>query len=815
MKVGVSLTNRRKKTTRTNQQRTQTSLLRSSADMKASIETIILLFLFSNACGSNICTSRGVTTCQQCLAVDPSCAWCSQEEYGRGGSGASRCDLKQNLLNEGCSQDAVEFPISTLTIQNDDPLSSKASGAGDVVTQVRPQKLHMTLRPGDAKRFTVSVKQVEDYPVDLYYLMDLSYSMRDDLVRLRTLGNELAVTMGRTTSNLRMGFGAFVDKTVSPYMYMHPPEAVTNPCWGIGQQCQAQFGFKHVLSLTEKVNRFTEEVEKQRVSRNRDAPEGGFDAIMQAVVCKDKIGWRPDASHLLVFTTDAKTHIALDGRIAGIVQPNDGKCHLDNDNNYNETTVLDYPSLGLMTEKMSENNINLIFAVTSFVVPLYKEYSKLIPGTTVGTLSDDSGNVIELIEQAYAKIRSKVQLELLGVPEELNLAFNATCLNGEIIPGIKSCSGLKIGDTVSFSVEAQLRGCPKEKSRSFTIKPLGFKDSLEVTVDFACSCDCEAMAEENSPLCNNGNGTYECGVCQCHEGHLGPRCECSVEDYSPSDESNCRPKPDSPVCSGRGDCLCGQCSCHSNEFGQVWGKFCECDDFNCLRFKGALCSDHGKCNCGFCQCDAGWKGENCNCTTRTDTCMSHIGLLCSGRGSCECGVCQCTQPGAYGATCEKCPTCPDSCTIKKECVECQHFKRGQYSDDNSCNRICRDEIQLTEELVFHDTNAVNCSYKDENDCIVHFQYFEDDSGKSILFVMKEPECPEGPDILVVLLAVAGAILLLGLIGLLIWKLLITIHDRREFAKFEEERAKAKWDTGNNPLYKGATSTFTNVAYRGN
>lgn len=56
------------------------------------------------------------------------------------------------------------------------------------------------------------------------------------------------------------------------------------------------------------------------------------------------------------------------------------------------------------------------------------------------------------------------------------------------------------------------------------------------------------------------------------------------------------------------------------------------------------------------------------------------------------------------------------------------------------------------------------------------------------------ECPEGPDILVVLLAVAGAILLLGLIGLLIWKLLITIHDRREFAKFEEERAKAKWDT---------------------
>lgn len=44
------------------------------------------------------------------------------------------------------------------------------------------------------------------------------------------------------------------------------------------------------------------------------------------------------------------------------------------------------------------------------------------------------------------------------------------------------------------------------------------------------------------------------------------------------------------------------------------------------------------------------------------------------------------------------------------------------------------------------------------------------------------------------MSTAGAILLLGLAALLIWKLLVTIHDRSEFAKFEEERANAKWDT---------------------
>ena len=139
-------------------------------------------------------------------------------------------------------------------------------------------------------------------------------------------------------------------------------------------------------------------------------------------------------------------------------------------------------------------------------------------------------------------------------------------------------------------MEARLRGCPKEKNRTFTIKPVGFKDALEVTVHFACGCDCEATAQPESPLCNQGNGTYECGVCQCHPGRLGDRCECADGDYRPSDQGNCSPKAEDAICNGRGNCVCGQCSCHTSGFGKVWGKYCECDDFNCLRFKGEICS---------------------------------------------------------------------------------------------------------------------------------------------------------------------------------------------------------------------------------
>jgi hypothetical protein len=43
------------------------------------------------------------------------------------------------------------------------------------------------------------------------------------------------------------------------------------------------------------------------------------------------------------------------------------------------------------------------------------------------------------------------------------------------------------------------------------------------------------------------------------------------------------------------------------------------------------------------------------------------------------------------------------------------------------------------------------------------------------------------------LGVIGGIVLIGLLLLLIWKIVTSIHDRREYAKFEKERAMSKWD----------------------
>ena len=39
--------------------------------------------------------------------------------------------------------------------------------------------------------FTVSVKPANNFPIDLYLLMDLSFSMNDDLQNLKTLGTSI------------------------------------------------------------------------------------------------------------------------------------------------------------------------------------------------------------------------------------------------------------------------------------------------------------------------------------------------------------------------------------------------------------------------------------------------------------------------------------------------------------------------------------------------------------------------------------------------------------------------------------------------
>ena len=65
--------------------------------------------------------------------------------------------------------------------------------------------MKLKLRVGQEQEFKFSVAQAQEYPVDLYYLMDLSNSMSDDRDNIVKLGGELATAIEKITKDYRIG----------------------------------------------------------------------------------------------------------------------------------------------------------------------------------------------------------------------------------------------------------------------------------------------------------------------------------------------------------------------------------------------------------------------------------------------------------------------------------------------------------------------------------------------------------------------------------------------------------------------------------
>ena len=77
---------------------------------------------------------------------------------------------------------------------------------------------------------------------------------------------------------------------------------------------------------------------------------------------------------------------------------------------------------------------------------------------------------------------------------------------------------------------------------------------------------------------------------------------------------------------------------------------------------------------------------------------------------------------------------------------------------------------------------------------------------------RKRNCPKDPDLIGIVLGVIGAIVGVGLVTIFMWKAFTTIHDRREFAKFEQERLNMKFSANSNPIFKQATTTIQNPTF---
>ncbi|NP_999731.2 integrin beta L subunit precursor [Strongylocentrotus purpuratus] len=766
---------------------------------------------------SSIC--QGAQNCGECITVNPECTWCTEDTFqGR------RCDLESRLQDAGCSN--ITNPLSSADATQDDPLS-EANADLDEIVQVKPQRMKIKVRPNEPIDIRLYVRQAADYPVDLYYAMDLSNSMRDDLENLKGLGTTLSKVLSNITGDFRLGFGSFVDKRILPFVNTLPDRLIF-PCPESSESCARTHGFFNALPLNEDSTLFANLIANTIISGNLDTPEGGFDALMQIAVCGNIIGWRPKARHLVIFTTDAPFHIAGDGRLGGLVEPNDGQCHTDpNTNMYTFSTLQDYPSIGHLSAKLRENNVIPIFAVTSRRTNLYMKLENYIEGATVGTLDVDSGNIVQLIQSNYDRITSQVRLTSTA-PDDVTLSYRANCID-QTYEDTNECSGLKLEDTVSFDITITAERCVEGGMTSFEIGPVGFNEELKIELEVTCECDCQGLGEANSNVCSNGNGTLVCGECACNPGRYGVKCECSGNEISmeSTDTSQCRTDNTTRTCSGRGECICGKCVCDNTGIpGEVIsGQFCECDNFNCPYSRGLRCGgpDQGMCVCDVatrqpkCRCEPGFKGDSCDCPTRKDTCRASNGLECNARGTCECGVCECIEDSQFqGKTCERCTACPSgNCHIHRDCVQCTVFESGRLTPEQ-CGMCSIDIINVTSIDEYTKDNPI-CDFMLNGICTFRFVVVSENETVTV-YVEGEPTCitpnPRKPrltptEIRWIIIGIILGIVLIGIILVCAWRLYINIQDRREYAQWKKESQKPKWAQGKSTIYLPPISRHEN------
>ncbi|KAG9349155.1 hypothetical protein JZ751_029478 [Albula glossodonta] len=478
-----------------------------------------IVLLLRSACSLEECPKTVVHSCDDCIQAGPFCVWCKQTNFTkRGQPNAVRCDTEASLIKSGCDPKSIISPTSYHR-QDGRPLSKGTQGRQPV--QLFPQEVRLVLRPGKPYTFSITFRRAEDYPVDLYYLMDLSFSMKDDLENVKSLGEDLLKTLKKITSQARIGFGAFVDKTVLPFTNTNPAK-LKHPCPNDEKYCQPAFGYRHVLSMTDDKDKFRNSVSSQYVSGNLDVPEGSLDAIMQAAVCGSL------SSKVIVTHEELPQHVKVTYT--------------------SDCTNGGQPSSTGVCDKVKINQ-EVKFYVTVKADECMDSKSFLI-------------SALGFREKINVTVTTRCKCEC----DERQTENHEYCnRQGNLTCGICSCNS----DSVGQRCECKLGGRDESILRAECQRDNGTEcsglgecicgvcnchaseDGRKIYGRY-CECDDRSCNVYQNKLCG-GNGQCDCGTCKCNPDYEGNACQCKK-----STEACVK---DNSVCSGRGSCRCNRCQC--------------------------------------------------------------------------------------------------------------------------------------------------------------------------------------------------------------------------------------------------------------
>uniref|UniRef100_A0A4W6F9V4 Integrin beta n=1 Tax=Lates calcarifer TaxID=8187 RepID=A0A4W6F9V4_LATCA len=653
-------------------------------------------------------------SCSECLQAGINCTYCSDEV---------RSSVHVLVSNRNLSD--RNFPLCFVT-------SAQAVGINTSIkkSQVYPQLMTMSFLPGETRVMDMEVFAPDKGPLDLYILMDFSNSMADDLDNLKRMGNNW---WGNCRTTTPFGFGKFVDKVIEPQTDMRP--AKLKQPW---PNSDPPFSFQNVIKLTGDEREFTSKLQKERISGNLDAPEGGFDAILQAAVCKVS---KNQKLHQFIFPpyisllSNAPVLFVLLFRIRSVGETT-------------EDVHQDYPSIPTLIRVLGKHNIIPIFAVTNHSYSYYEKLQAYFPIAEVGLLQEDSSNILQVMGTAFKNIRSKMSIRAEYAPKAFKTEF------------LSAKSSMLVFITYN---SLSLKTMHSEKEGTMKVKPTTFNSGVDIRASVVCeTCECEKTPDIKASKCHR-NGDLVCGQCRCYNGWQGKFCNCSA-GASAKDTSQCIGPGMTEPCSGRGECLpCGNCVCYNPE--KYEGEYCQYDRTSCQRFGGFLCNAHGSCIMGQCTCIEGWEGSACECPKSNQTCLDSKGGVCSNRGKCVCGRCECPHSGfEMTSTCE-----PNfqaqlgACESTRNCAQCKAWKTGKLKAEEDCAK-CPFEVEMVDELEER-------NFRDEDDdCTYHYTADDPKVPTEALKVkvLKKKDCPPA-SLLWLLPLILFLLLLLALLALCCWK----------------------------------------------
>ncbi|XP_045475897.1 integrin beta-nu-like [Harmonia axyridis] len=760
-------------------------MFRKSGSLKYSTKILAFVLFIINVCFGN--------ECDECIQSSPEMNFCFHPNFkGR------RCGKFDDLKD--CLPEYIETNSpSSLTILKDEEFRNfEIFEKNENYIQLKPQKMKLNLRKGEPVNFTFSYKPAENYPLEVYYLMDLTFSMKNDLETLINLGGELGYSLKSISEHFKIAFGSYVDKLRMPFSFTNP-DNIENPCNHTPEgHCAKSYLLKHIQNFTNNVELFAREVRKKsNTSANLDDLEGGMEALMQVLLCGRRVGWSDVSRKLVIVSTGSYMHLAGDGILSGTVMKNPGKCLVDLDGNYPADNPYDYPSLGEIHSELRKQKVNIIFAVKEKVLSYYKQMGNILKDFSfVGTLDKDSKNIIQLTKDGYMDFFKKAKFSVdSNHSADLDIKFYADC-DGRGFVETSECSNVVLDNVIDFIVEVKLNKVPEDvKKEKLYIVEKNIQERIEVGLEYHGFCRCNAISEQtDEKLCINGN--MRCGKCNCHYGWTGDSCNetCS---YS---LDPCRKEVDGvkeTSCSRRGDCECGKCIC---DF-PYQGKYCE---YKCPTYKGKICAGHGKCGDNeSCTCDSGYTGKDCSCEDSTRSCMV-FGKICNDHGTCECNKCICNE-NYKGRKCEY--------YIGKTGGSgfCSEFINSTLSFvENGTTQLFYGNISIKPMSISKDVKLAGegiCFARLNNKshyCEINYNYNLD---RQPIILKIQPFCYKRVNAAMVVPAIVFGIIGIGILAVMIWKYVTSRQDRLEYERFQKEVDHQQRSRIENPLYTSPITSY--------